>query len=386
MNNNQHPATSPDRPIYFGSPSSALGQQLLDIRNAAVLSRTPAANAARSRLEKTQNRNREILEAQARRENRAAGTPGLTVGVPSDGGFSLQAETAADLSAAGFANSEVVSRCDVRVLNPDVQFSNIVAVDEKGRINGLRHGGVAVYTTLDLDELTQSKPTLRLNTIEPAKLTGLFFASDEMLLDALFLGQEMRKVFSEAYAFKCQDQVINGSGAGEALGVVNANATIKVSKESGQGAATILTKNLSKMWAVFHGETKNAVWLINRNVASALDELIVLAGTGGTTPGIVSYAPGGMYIKGVPVVEIEQCETLGTVGDIILADFSQYTTANKGDVNEAMSIHVHFIDGQNAFRFIYYFDGQPRFAEPITPYKGASGAKVSPFVVLETRS
>lgn len=207
-----------------------------------------------------------------------------------------------------------------------------------------------------------------------------------MLLDAPFLGVEMRKVFAEAYAFKCQDQVINGSGAGEALGVVNANATIKVSKESGQGAATILTKNLSKMWAVFHGETKNAVWLINRNVASALDELIVLAGTGGATPGIVHYAPGGMFIKGVPVIEIEQCETLGTVGDIILADFSQYVTANKGDVNEAMSIHVNFIYAQNAFRFIFYFDGQPRFAEPITPYKGASGAKVSPFVVLETRS
>jgi len=374
--NHHHPVTASDQPIYRGSAASALGQQLLDIRNAAVHAGTLAANAARSRLEKTQNRNQTLLEAQARKENRAAGTPGLTV---SDGSFSLQTET-------GFGNSEVLSRCDSRILNPDVQFSNIVTVDELSRKKGMRHGGAAVYTTSELDEFTQTKPALRLNTIEPQKLTGLFFASDEMLLDALFLGAEMRKVFSEAYAFKCQDQVINGAGTGEALGIINAGCTIAVPKESGQAAETLLTKNLSRMWAAYHGSTQDAIWLINRNVANQLDELIVLAGTGGTTPGIVHYAPGGMFVKGMPVIEIEQCETLGTVGDIVLADFSQYIIANKGDMMEAVSVDVQFVFAQTIFRFIYYFDGQPRFAEPITPYKGVSGAKVSPFVVLETRS
>jgi HK97 family phage major capsid protein len=333
----------------------------------------------------TQNRNREILESQARSENRAAGTGGLNIATPSDGGFFLQAETSADLTAAGFNNSEILSRCDSRTLKPGTQTANIVLTDEQSRATGSRHGGIRIYTAAELDEITESKVKTRLASIEPKKLTGFFYASDE-IYDAAFFGAEARKAFIEEYAFVCQDQVINGSGAGEALGVINAVCTIEVSKESGQAAKTLLPKNITAMWASYHGSAENAVWLTNRNTSPQLDELIVIAGSGGAIPGIVQYFPGGMYIKGAPVIEIEQCATLGTVGDIILADFSQYTTANKGAVNEVMSIHVNFIYAQNAFRFIYFFDGQPRFATPITPYKGEVGAKASPFVTLETRS
>ncbi len=389
MNHNHHPATSPDRPIYLGDNLTVLGQQLIDIRHVSThgigASSSSAVSAARSRLEQTQNRNREFLKVLANIENRAAGTGGFTVGVPSDGGFFLQTETSADLTAAGFGNSEILPRCDSRTLDAGIQYAKIIQTDEKSRDTGSRHGGVRVYTTAELEEATQSKPDLRLASLEPKKLTGFFYASEE-LNDAAFLGKEVRKAFSEEYAFACQDQVINGIGAGEALGVINADCTIKVTKETGQAGKTILTKNISSMWASYHGSTKSAVWLINRNVTPQLDDLIVMAGTGGGVPGIVQYAPGGMFIKGVPVVETEQCSKLGTVGDIILADFGQYITANKGPVNEVMSIHVQFIYGQNAYRFVYFFDGQPRFATPVTPYKAEAGAKASPFVTLETRS
>lgn len=389
MNHNHHPATSPDAPIYRGDHLTALGQQLIDIRllasNGRSISASAAHSAARSRLEQTQNRNREILEGQASKENRAAGTGGLNIGVPSDGGFFLQTETSVDLTAAGFGNSEILPRCDSRTLGAGIQSASIIQTDENSRETGSRHGGVRVYTTAELEEATQSKPDLRSASLDPKKLTGFFYASDE-LNDAAFLGAELRKVFGEEYAFVCQDQVINGSGAGEALGIMNADCTIFTTKETGQAAKTILAKNISSMWAAYHGSTKNALWLINRNVTPQLDELIVMAGTGGGVPGIVQYAPGGMFIKGVPVVEIEQCSKLGTVGDTILADFGQYITANKGPVNEVMSIHVQFIYGQNAYRFIYFFDGQPRFATAVTPYKSEAGAKASPFVTLETRS
>ncbi|MEN6614962.1 MAG: phage major capsid protein [Syntrophorhabdus sp.] len=75
---------------------------------------------------------------------------------------------------------------------------------------------------------------------------------------------------------------------------------------------------------------------------------------------------------------------MGTVGDILLADWSQYITANKGDINEAMSIHVNFLYDQETYRFIYYFDGQPRWSSAITPFKGSN--TVSPFVTLATRA
>lgn len=379
-------ATSPDQPIYRGSSASMLGLQLVDIATMTRPDARPTEKTdARSRLEQNQRRNQAILEAQARRENRAAGTGGFTVGVPSDGGFFLQGETAVDLMTNGFNNSEVLSRCQSRTINPGTQYVEIIGIDETSRVNGSRGGGVRVYTVAELDALTQSKTKFNKIRIEPKKLTGLYYASGEAMSNVTFLGQEMRQLFGEEFAFKCQDQVINGSGAGEALGVLNAGCTVSIAKESGQAAKTIVTKNLSKMWAAAIGQRKNVVWLINRDTNPQLDELVIVAGTGAVEPRFVNYAADGTTrIKGAPVVEIEQCATLGTVGDIILADFSQYITANKGDINEAMSIEVMFLYDQQTFRFIYYFDGQPRWVSAITPYKGSQ--TVSPFVTLASRA
>ena len=69
-----------------------------------------------------------------------------------------------------------------------------------------------------------------------------------------------------------------------------------------------------------------------------------------------------MRMKGKPVIEVEYCPTLGTVGDIVLADLSQYYLAQKGGIAAASSIHVRFLYDEMTFRFTYRLDGQPRFA------------------------
>jgi len=74
--------------------------------------------------------------------------------------------------------------------------------------------------------------------------------------------------------------------------------------------------------------------------------------------------------------------TLGAVGDILLADMSQYIMIDK-DVQSASSIHVQFLTDQVAFRFVYRCDGQPKISAPLTPYQGAG--TLSPFVALAAR-
>jgi HK97 family phage major capsid protein len=94
-----------------------------------------------------------------------------------------------------------------------------------------------------------------------------------------------------------------------------------------------------------------------------------------------------MRIKGAPVIEIEQCETLGTVGDIILADFQNgYLIAEKGGIKSDMSIHVKFQYDESVFRFVMRVDGQPVRAAALTPFKGGATATQSHFVALATRS
>lgn len=389
---NEHPATAPDQPIYRGSKASMLGQQLMDIRTMCRPSGVSRAEVeqANSRLEQTQKRNQALLETQARKENRAAGTGGFTTGVPSDGGYFLQGETSMELMTTGFNNSEVLSRCEARTLSPGTQFLEIIGIDEQSRADGSRGGGVRVYTTKELDELTASKTKFKKIRVEPKKLTGHYVASSEMMDNVTFLGQEMRQLFGEEFAFKCQDLVIRGTGVGEPLGILNAGCKVSVAKETNQAADTIDAQNILKMEARLWREGPKVVYLVNRETKPQLATLSIAIGTAGQ---LVPLYKTEFYqgvrqssLNGLPCITIEQASALGDEGDVILADLSQYITANKGDINEAMSIHVYFLYDQNAFRFIYFFDGQPRWATAVTPYKGAANAKVSPFVTIANRA
>lgn len=377
-------ATSPDAPIYRGSAATMLGQQLMDVRTMAMPQNfgQDIVREARSRIERSQKRSAELLEKQLNAENRAATSGGMTVGVPTEGGVFLQGETAVELMTNGINNSEILSRTAKRTLTA-TQYVEIIGIDEDSRVNGSRGGGIRVYTNTELGSFTASKTKMNKIRIEPQKLTGLFPASGEMMRNVTFMGQEVRQLFTEEFAFKGQDLAIRGTGAGEALGALNAPCLVSVPKETGQKAKTIVSANLSNMWARFRG--KNPAWFINRDCTPQLDQLSIVAGTSALEPRFVTYdAQGALRIKGAPVIEIEQCETCGTVGDIILADWSQYVCADKGDILEAMSIHVDFIYDQELYRFISYFDGQPRWKTPITPFKGS--ATVSPFVALAARA
>jgi HK97 family phage major capsid protein len=110
------------------------------------------------------------------------------------------------------------------------------------------------------------------------------------------------------------------------------------------------------------------------------------AGTGGgplfIPPNGVSGSPYATLL-GKPLVPVEQAETLGTVGDIILADFSQYALVRKGGMNASSSIHVKFLTDEMTFKFSMRVNGKPMWKSALTPAKGSN--TLSPFVTLQTR-
>jgi HK97 family phage major capsid protein len=119
-------------------------------------------------------------------------------------------------------------------------------------------------------------------------------------------------------------------------------------------------------------------------------QLATMGLTLGTAGAPVFMPPGGMSglpyssIFGAPVLKCEQCKTLGTLGDIILADFSQYVIAEKGGIEAASSIHVRFLTDETTYRFVLRMDGQPWWQGVLTNYEGSG--TTSPFIALETRA
>jgi HK97 family phage major capsid protein len=259
----------------------------------------------------------------------------------------------------------------------------INSVDEESRANGSRWGGVQTYWENEADQMSSSKPKFRQMELSLKKLTGLCYATDELLQDAAALESVIKEAFAEEFGFKIDDSILNGNGGGQPLGILNSSALVTVAKEANQ-TDKITVENLIKMWNRLWSRSRaNSVWYINQELEPYLYTLKLGDKPVYIPAGGLSEKPYGTLF-GRPVVPLEQCNAAGEAGDIILADIGQYLLIDKGGINQASSIHVRFLYDENVFRFIYRVDGQPIWNRPLTPYKGSS--TVSPFVALAKRN
>lgn len=307
---------------------------------------------------------------------------GLNETTPSDGGFLVQQDFVTELLKRTYETGILASKVKKIPISTNANGMKINAIDEDSRANGSRWGGVQTYWEGEADELTASKPKFRQMELSLKKLTGLCYATDELLQDAAALEAVIRQAFAEEFGFKIDDAILSGSGEGEPLGILNSGAIVTVAKEASQ-TDTITVENLIKMWNRLWSRSRaNAVWYINQELEPYLYTLKIGDKPVYIPAGGLSEKPYGTLF-GRPVVPIEQCSAAGEVGDIILADIGQYLLIDKGGVKSASSIHVRFLYDENVFRFIYRVDGKPIWTKPLTPYKGS--ATVSPFVTLAKR-
>jgi len=317
---------------------------------------------------------------------------GLGETVPSDGGFLVDTEVAGGVMKNVWQGSPILSRISKTTLSGNKNGIKLNGLDETSRADGSRAGGIRAYWKAEAALKTASKPTFRQIELNLNKLIGLCYATDELLDDAAALEQTIREGFSAEFDFKLTDAIINGTGAGMPLGIVNSGCMVSVAKETGQTADTIVYENVLKMWSRLMAASRpNSMWVINQNCEPQLHQMSLAVGTGGAPV----YLPMGgaaaapyATLFGRPVVPIEQCPVCGDTGDIMLCDFSQYKAIDKGGIQGDVSIHVQFIYDESVFRFVYRFDGQPVLASAITPFSaGATTATdtLSHFVKLAAR-
>ena len=319
-------------------------------------------------------------------EGRAA--IGAGESIPSDGGFLVDPQMSQELLMRTYNAGILASRARRIPSSSGSSSLRLKAIDETSRANGSRFGSVQAFWADEGDALTQSRPKFRQIELNLHKLTGLYYATDELLEDAAALEALAGTAFEQEFAFKLDDAMMRGTGAGQPLGVLNAACTVSVSKETGQAAATVMYENIVKMYSRLWGPSMlRAVWFINQDVLPQLFQMSLSVGTGGAPVFIPANAAASQpfnTLLGRPIIPIEHCATLGTVGDIILADFGEYILYDKGGVKQASSIHVRFVNDEMTFRWTMRLDGQPWWASALTPFQGTN--TLSPFVVLATRA
>lgn len=306
---------------------------------------------------------------------------------PAGGGFAVPDALAEAVMARALETGAMLSRANwFHLRRAFATGIRLPLPDETSRATGSRWGGVRSNWLGEGDTITASAPKFRRLQLDFKKLASLWYVSNELLEDSDLFGQVAEQAFSDELKFMAEDAMLHGTGAGQPLGIFNAPATIVVAKETGQAAATLLAQNVLNMWArLWNGSRRTSVWLVSQTIEPHLYRLGGIAGPGGTA---MFHPPAGEdaaafgLLMGRPVLSVEYCPVIGTPGDIVLADFSQFAMADR-DAISAASMAVRFLTDEHAFRVTYRVDGAPMWSAPVTPFQGST--TTSPFVILAQR-
>lgn len=321
------------------------------------------------------------------RISKAAGT-GLSEGDGQYAGHLVPVEFRNTLWTPVLESNDIMPRCTTIPMGSNILEIPLVYGFDKSA--GLVFGGIQWYWTDELGEYTASRPRVEKITMKLDKLTGLCYLSDELIEDSPQSVQALVQTgFKDGMNFKLNNGFIRGTGAGTLQGVLNSPALVTISAEAGQPANTILFENVIKAVARFHGT--NGMWLANPNCLPQLASMSMLIGGAGVPvfmpAGGVSGQPYSTLF-GMPLVYNDHCSSLGTTGDLILGDWSQYWIGRKSgsaDVKYSESMHVMFLYDQQTLKFSTRLTGQCPWPTVMTPPQATSDTK-SPFVVIATRS
>jgi HK97 family phage major capsid protein len=252
-------------------------------------------------------------------------------------------------------------------------------------------GGLTVTRRPETVAGTPSQMSFEQVVLEAHNLFGISYATEELLTDSpVSFAALLSAGFSDQFTYHLIKERLYGTGVGEFMGILTAldasglGPTVSVAKESSQVAATIVYDNVTKMRAQCWGYDK-AIWLANHDCYPQLSKLslpIGIAGTAMYTPSLREDRPD--MLLGRPIIYTEYCKTIGTQGDLILANWNEYLEGTYQPMQNAESIHVRFVNHERTFKFWTRNAGQPWWKVAITP--AYSSSKLSPFIVLDTRS
>jgi len=316
---------------------------------------------------------------------------GQSIAVSEDGGFAVPTEFRNTLMRNAVEQSIMLNR--VRRIPMATNIIHIPTINESSRASSI-YGGIIIYRPAEAAAITASKFKMGLVELKLNKLAALAYVTTELLEDSpISMEPLIGSLFSEAIGFQIDEDIINGNGAGQALGMLNAPCLVSVAKEAAQDATTIVLENVIKMWSrLLRRSQRNAIWIANQDTFPQLMTLALPVGTGGSGAGLIGMYTDGvtgtprMTLLGRPLELTEHCQTLGTVGDIMLVDGQQYLLGEKAGsaIRAATSIHIKFVEDEVAFRFVVRLDGQPWMQQALTPKHSSN--TLSSFVATATRA
>jgi HK97 family phage major capsid protein len=246
-------------------------------------------------------------------------------------------------------------------------------------------GGVTVQRREETGVIEGSLLEMRRITLEAVGLWGFAYATEELmgLAGANPFGAVLQRAFDDQMTSRIIKERLFGTGGGQFAGIMNSGCLISVSPDVSQPTATVSASNVVNMRSRCWNYTNEAIWLAHESTYPQLATLALGSGSAVTMLFVHSQHEGEPdMLAGRPIFFSEYCLPVGTPGDLICGNWSQWLegTVQRG---KADSMHVRFINHERALKFWTMNAGCPWWRVPLTPAN--SSTTLSPFVALQAR-
>jgi HK97 family phage major capsid protein len=301
------------------------------------------------------------------------------------GGFAVPIEFATEIADLSQTEDSLLPFCDV---TPVAGNTMVFPRDETTPWGTT---GARAYWQSEGTGGTQTKPSLRSDSLVLNKLLALVPVTNELSDDSPALGAYLNREISKSIRWKTNDSLLYGVGNGyQPLGVFNSSAQITVAKESGQATQTLNSSNITKMMARLPpGSFSRAIWLFNGDTLPAFFGMTAVSTIYWPAVGDSAGLPDGItaafgLVVGRPALISPHAKSFSSQGDVILVDLSYVNVIQKAaGIQIATSMHLYFDADVMAFRASFRIDAQPKLTAPMAPANGST--QLSPFVQLGAR-
>lgn len=295
----------------------------------------------------------------------------MVEGTSSTGGFSVPEPLAAQWLDDSIESEIIRPRATVWPMESATR--KVPGWDAADQTGGTLFGGFAMEFLAE--EGTGNKQTGKLRVIQLAAKKGAIFVdiSNELREDGQGFEAQLDRAIKTSIGYGMDEYFINGTGAGQPLGIRNDPAKITVAKESGQVADTIIYPNLTKMFArMYPAGRQRGIFLANDNTIPQLLSLTIDIGTAGAHVPVMTESNGQFKILGRPVIFTSHMPTLGDADDIMFVDLSQYAIGIRRDLKLEKSNIPGWTQDLMSYRALLRFDAQGTWNTAITPKNGST--------------
>lgn len=292
------------------------------------------------------------------------------------GAYLVPTELLPDFFMLGGENEIVYPRADVQPVDGPVALPGLSTAGSTAGRSNFYGGMYAEWTRSGQKKPEQDIEFTRIE-LNPWELAGWVPVEDQLLRrSARNIPNLLTSLFREATSFYRDEAFLDGTGAGQPLGIINAPGTFVQARQT---AGTITYLDLVRMKGhLLPTSWMNAHWVFQ---ISDYETLRTLQDPSGRYIWVENARDGEPpTVLGLPYRFTEKTPILGTRGDVLLADERYYYIADEVRLQIAMSEHVRFLENQTVFKFFLTVDGQPKLHAPI--YLKDGQTQVSPFVVL----